>query len=160
MTTNSSNLDRLEELLRRKNAGELTEAQFTAEKEHLLGPEPSVDHPAAVAGSPRGMPVTGFLVLLIGFGLFHYNGWAFERTIGLYGYGSEAGIYLGQFGGAQSIFIRIGDHWQGLARTNTDALLIDAPMLNIALLVIGLMLFFEGFKLILFGTPAGQDQTR
>lgn len=158
MTT--SNLDQLEELARRKSAGELTDEQFAAEKQRLLNPDAITPEEADAIAKSIGLTIIGLALIFVGSLIVRYNGWAIEHAAGLYGLGSDSGLFIGNYHSAPAVFIKFGSGWVGIARTNDRSLLFDSPVLNIALLVVGCALIIEGFKWIFSSkTEPDKEQT-
>lgn len=154
----ASNLKQLEDLARQRAAGELTEEQFLAAKQRLFHPDSLSDEDADAAASSIMLTLAGLALIIVGALMIRYNGWAIEHASGLAGFGTDAGFYIGTYGPAASFFIKAGSGWVGIARTNVDNLLFDAPFVNLCFLVIGGTLVLEGFKWIIFGKGKARNE--
>jgi hypothetical protein len=95
----------------------------------------------AEAGGKGAALQIGFAILLI-----YFNGWIFTSVGALSSATTTSGFYIEDYAGALSLFVRVGEAWYGIARSNASALLFDAPFINAACLVAGVLLIVNGLK--------------
>lgn len=155
----NDNIVRLEALAKLKAAGQLTDHEFADRKAEILGVSVAAE-PTELSGDDletSGVTLIGLLGMVAGVALFYFNGWAITKATSLYGIGTDLGFFIGPYQGAYAVFLKIGHGWIGLARSNTGALLIDAPMINAIGLVAAFVFAWEGFKAVMWPSTLKQE---
>lgn len=92
-----------------------------------------------------GNTLAGLLTIAIAIALFYFNGWRFDATSYLKDV-TGLGLFADTYRGAPALFVRIDGHWYGVSRTNLDALLFDAPLINFMALIASVPALFSGIR--------------
>ncbi|RYG90159.1 MAG: hypothetical protein EON59_00450 [Alphaproteobacteria bacterium] len=96
-----------------------------------------------------GNTLAALITIAAAIALFYFNGWRFDETAYLQDV-TGLGLFADNYNGGLAFFVRIDHHWYGLSRTNLDALLFDAPLINMMALIASVPMLLTGLHALIW----------